>query len=130
MQQLQEASDILVYGKIVRRTVAFAAKSTTLDAESLAIIKNIANELVNLPRYRVQLDAYIGVKSSQRKLTEVRLVAVRHALVKAGVNERRIHIRKARSAKIVVLSKDRLPMDTKKITITIKTQSQAKDGQK
>jgi len=127
-QQLQDVSDPLIYGKMIHHTILFAAKTTKLDAQNQKAIKEIAASLVNVPHYRIQLDAYIGIKSSQRKLSEARIAAVHKALVKAGIAERRIHTRKARSAKAVVLSGDAVAHDTKKVNITIKISGPSKES--
>jgi len=121
MAELQEVSDNLVYGKETNHVVLFAAKSTSLDESALASIKEVAEHVKGMPHYRVLLVAYVGHRTSQRHLTEARLSAVRHALVKAGIADKHIRITKTGGAKAVVLSRDKIAMDTKKITIIVKT---------
>ena len=85
----------------------------------------MAGTLSVLHNYRVQLDAYMGILASQRKLTEARVLAVRRALIEEGVNEHVIHTHKKRGGKkAVLLGGEKLAVDTKKITITIKFHSQ------
>ena len=127
IQQLQEVADPLIYGKTISRTISFAPKTTKLDDDSLATIKEVAGTLSTLRNYRVQLDGYIGRKASQRKLSETRLSAVKKALVKAGINEHVIHIKKEGSAKAVILRNSGMAVDTKKVTIIIKINSQTKE---
>ena len=123
--QLQEVADSLTYGKTISHTIIFSPKSTKLDAQSRASIKEVAGTLSVLHNYRVQLDAYMGILASQRKLTEARVLAVRRALIEEGVNEHVIHTHKKRGGKkAVLLGGEKLAVDTKKITITIKFHSQ------
>jgi outer membrane protein OmpA-like peptidoglycan-associated protein len=127
MAELQEVYDALHFGKEARRTVTFAHKSAHLTTEALAVIREVAVKVKDLPHYRVELKVYAGKKLWQRHLTEARLNAVRHALVQAGVGERHIRVRKEGGAKVVVLSRDGIPINTKIVTITVKTHYQHKE---
>ena len=119
--ELQEISDALVYGKESNHVIVFTHKSTKLDEQGMAAIKEVAQRVEGLPHYRVELLAYVGHRLHQRHLTEKRLNTVRLALIKAGVGDKHIKIKKEGGAKAVILSRDKIAMDTKKITILVKT---------
>lgn len=121
--QVQEVSDPLLYGKEISHILAFGYKKTALTDEHKAMIKEVAERIAGLKNYKVQVRAYIGKKASQRKLTETRLANVRHALVRAGVPERAVRLKKDGSAKAVILSGDNAAVNTKIVTITIKSTS-------
>ena len=126
MAELQEISDALVYGKQTDHVIVFALKSTEIDAAGLAAIKDVAEQVKGLPHYRVMLLTYTGHRASQRHMSEARLANVKHALIKAGIAEKHIRIKKTGGAKAVVLSRDKVAMDTKKITIIVKTHDKTK----
>lgn len=120
--ELQDISDSLIYGKETSYAVSFAPKTTSLDDEGKAVIKQVATSVSSKNNYTVELRAYLGRGAAQRKLGERRLAEVRRALVKAGVPSRHIHLRKHGSAKAVILSGDKEPaLTTKKVQITLKT---------
>lgn len=124
--ELQDAVDAKEYGRETQRIIQFAAKSTGLDDAAKAAVADVAAAVKGLPQYRVQLLVYYGRKASQKQMTDERLNVVRKALVKAGVNERHIRTRKVGGSKVVILSRDGIAMDTKKITVTVKTQNVSK----
>jgi hypothetical protein len=119
--ELQEIYDAMLYGQEKERVIVFAYKSKALDEGARAAIKEIADIVTGMPGYRVELMVYTGRKLSQRRLTDARLAVVRKALVKAGVSDRYIRIKKVGGSKVVILSRDGIAMDTKKITVTVKT---------
>ncbi|NBO20193.1 MAG: hypothetical protein EBV03_13430, partial [Proteobacteria bacterium] len=113
-----------------RRTLTFAPNVTTLSEEHKAAIGDVMCHVGDLAGkdYWVQLRAYTGKKSSQRRLTESRLVNVRRALVQAGVPLDHIRIKKEGSAKAVILSHDAMAVNTKIITITVQPNPQEMPG--
>jgi outer membrane protein OmpA-like peptidoglycan-associated protein len=121
LAELQEASDPLVYGKESTQQIAFAFKSTRLDSAGAAALHDIAAGLQGKTRYTVELNAYIGKLAWQRKLSESRITVVRRALVKDGIPENHIRVRKQGSAKAVILSRDTVALNTKVVTVTVKT---------
>jgi len=126
LPELQEVSDELTFGKESAHVVVFASKSTAIDDAGMATITDIAGKVAGLQHFRVLLEVYTGHSVSQRHLTEKRLSAVRHALVKAGVADRHIRVEKE-GGKAVVLSRDNIAVDTKKITILVKTHEKTKE---
>jgi len=118
---LQEAADAKVYGAESNKVVIFAAKSTTLDDAGKATVKEVADSVAGIPSYRIKLIIYSGRAAHQKQLTDARVSAVRKALVKAGVKDRHIRIKKEGGSKVVILSRDGIAMDTKKVTIMVKT---------
>jgi outer membrane protein OmpA-like peptidoglycan-associated protein len=124
--ELQEAVDPLIYDSDLVSIIEFEKKSKTLNPQAEEAIKEVADHIASLQSYRVQLEAYMGKKLDQRKMTEARLLVVRKALVGMGVSERAINVKKIGSAKAVILSGDDLPVDTKKIIITVKMRESAK----
>jgi outer membrane protein OmpA-like peptidoglycan-associated protein len=117
--QLQEVADPLLYGSEVSRSLTFEYKKTSLSPEHQQVIKDVAEMALRLKSDKVQVRAYIGKKASQRKLTETRLSNVRRALIKAGMPERMVRVKKDGSAKAVILSGDNHAVNTKLVTITI-----------
>lgn len=109
-----------VYDEAFRRSITFAPNSTRLTDENKADITEVVRTLndIGSKDYWVELRAYVGRKSSQRKLTEARIGAVKKMLVKDGVHARQIRIQRE-GAKGVMLSRDNIPMNTKVVTITI-----------
>lgn len=122
MAELQEASDALNFGRQSDHIVTFASGSASLDEPALATVNEVAKTVEGMPRYRVRLLSYVGHGQSQRRLSDRRLAAVRHALVKAGVEDKHIRVKKEGGAQAVVLSRDHIVADAKKITILVKTQ--------
>jgi outer membrane protein OmpA-like peptidoglycan-associated protein len=121
MAELQDVSDHLMYGQEKARVIDFPPHSVTLSDEAQATIREMAGHLAGRRHYTVELEAYIGIKASQRKLSETRLDVVRRALIREGVRADRIRIRKQANAKAVILGPDALAINTKKVRITIKT---------
>lgn len=121
MAELQELSDTARYGKETKHVIVFEPKSTAIDEQGLAMISEVAQSVATLPNYRVILLSYTGKRASQRHITEKRLGNVRRALVKAGVGDKHIRIKKAGGTKAVILSRDNIAADTKKVTILVKT---------
>lgn len=114
-----------------RRTLSFAPNVTKLSDEHNALITEVMCHVSDLAGdYWVQLRAYVGKKSSQRKLTEARIGNVKKALVKAGVPADHIRIKKEGSAKAVILSKDTIAVDTKIVTVTVQPSLQDIPGGK
>ena len=126
MAELQEVSDAIVFDKEASHSVLFSRKSTNLDKQGMAVIKSVAERVAGLPHYRVMLLAYTGRAAHQRHMTEERIAKVRRALVKAGVSEKHIAVKKEGGAKAVLISSDHggdhIEKNTKKITIIVKTQ--------
>lgn len=115
-----------------RRTLEFAPEVTRLTDEQVAGLKAVVASASALPdeQYWVRVRAYMGKKTSQRKLTEARLQAVKKALMQAGVPEKRIYVKREGSAKAVVLSRDTIAIDTKVVNVTIEAHPDhpAKEG--
>lgn len=121
MTELQDVEDGFQYSSESVMPVSFARQSITLDDAAQAVIKGVAAKVAGVRYYRIELQSYTGIKASQKRLTRARLEAVRKALVASGIPKRNINVRKYRSVSAVMLSEDKLAVDTKKIYITIKT---------
>lgn len=126
ISELQEIADTLTSGQESNHVIAFARKSTALDEQGKAVIKAVAEQVAHMPDYRVKLVIYSGRKLKQRQLTDKRVQMVRKALVNAGVKGRNIKIKKEGGSKVVILSRDGIAMDTKKVTIMVKIHQKSK----
>lgn len=126
-QQFNAALDDLIdvaglsSGRGFQRPFVFAENQLALTAEHKAMVDDVASHVLSLAAdsYWVQLKAYVGKKSAQRKLTESRLYAVKKALVASGVPARQVRVVKVGSAKAVYLSRDDVAHDTKVVTLTV-----------
>ncbi len=107
-----------IYARAFRRDIVFEANVTKLSEANNADIGDVVCELQGAKDYWVELRAYVGKKASQKKLTELRIAAVKKALVKAGVPSRQIRTHRE-GGKSVMLSQDNIPKNTKVVTITI-----------
>ena len=125
--ELQEVSDAIVYGKETSHVIVFEPKKTDIDEEGLKTIKAIAQRVEGLPHYRVMVLAYTGNGIKQRHLTGKRVGNVRKALIAAGISEKHIRVKKSGGAKAVILSRDNIAADGKKITILVKTHDTTKE---
>jgi len=125
--ELQEVSDAIQFGMEKTYVVVFQPKSVALDEQALATVKDVAGRVAALPRYRVMLVTYTGKRPAQRHIVERRLSSVRRALVKAGVGGKNIRVKKHGGSTVVILSRDNIAVDTKKITIIVKTHETRKE---
>lgn len=119
LSDLQSVQDGLRYGPEASHVITFAPGSTALDAKDLEIVEGVAQALKQKNYYIVELHTYMGRRSVQHSLSEERLMAVRQALIKAGVSHRGIRFKKEGGASTVLLEGE--PLTSKKITIIVKT---------
>lgn len=127
MADLQDISDDFKFGRETAHVVSFARGSAEVDATGQAAVKQVADLLAGKTRYRVTLQMYVGVKQAQRTLSEARIAVVRKLLIAAGVDAKSIHIRKYGNLRRVVLSRDKIPANTKVVTITVKTHHELRE---
>lgn len=126
--ELQDVSDLLFSGKENTYTIEFPHKSTRLSDENKATIKEIAEHLKSGGKYSIQLKAYTGILAWQRKLSEARINVVHRELVRDGVQNGSIHVKKHKgSSKAVILSRDTQERNTKKVIIKIQMHNQVKE---
>lgn len=127
LSQLLEQAGPEVYDQAFRRSISFAPNSTALTEENKADISDVVCQLADMGKdYWVELRAYVGRKSSQRKLTEARISNVRRMLIKDGVHPHQIRVHREGAKRAVMLSRDNIPMNTKVVTITITAEPHGK----
>jgi OOP family OmpA-OmpF porin len=118
MADLQTVADSFKFGEKTVHSLEFPAGSATLDAEDLAVIRNIAHTLKPLPDYRIELKAYTTSNSVEAKaLTEKRISALRSAFIRRGMVAERIKQVAQDESKAVVFSSDEPQGNTVDITV-------------
>lgn len=123
--ELQTIADDLIHGAYSKNSIEFYTGSADLDADAKYIIVKISRHLAKSNNYVLELDAHRNVKdskSSKGLLAYKRLVAVRNAMVKAGVPSAKVFFTKPykiSSASVVHLSNDKIVENSNKIDIII-----------
>ncbi|MES2766737.1 MAG: OmpA family protein [Bacteroidota bacterium] len=83
-------------GSAFTKALLFDFKMATIKAESMPVIEEIADQLLQYPRVRLEVQGHtdnIGTETANQILSEARAQAVVDALVKLGVEEKRLRPR-------------------------------------
>ncbi|HYF04313.1 MAG TPA: OmpA family protein [Patescibacteria group bacterium] len=83
-------------GSAFTKAILFDFKMATIKLESMPIIEQIADQLLQYPRIRLEIQGHtdnIGQEATNQKLSEARAQAVVDALVARGIEEKRLRPR-------------------------------------
>lgn len=126
--EVQDVADFFVYGKAMARSVSFAPGSVKLDAGNRGVLQTIADKVKGAGGYSIEIKAAVGPRASDRKLAAARLSAVKAAMGEAGIDLKAVEVVKEDGSKTVVLSKDKIALDARKVDIDVKISSKKKEG--
>lgn len=110
--ELQEIATLLNDGEEKNHGIDFAPHSAVPDGKASAMIRAIARRAVRAKIYSVELEG------GGRELGEKRLLAVKAALVAAGMDGDRIHV--VRMSQAVRLSCDTEPGAGERVNVTVR----------
>lgn len=95
---------------VATHRVVFASKSAKLDARAQKMVRNVVNKTKTAANYSILIDGHageLGNDAEQKELVEQRELALRAALVEAGLIDSRVTIAKTEpEAKPVVLGSE------------------------
>jgi outer membrane protein OmpA-like peptidoglycan-associated protein len=119
----------MAFNEETEHTLAFAKNSTHLSTENRDMLREVAKEVAHRSHYVIEIAAADTMGTKERKLANARLSTVHSALIKIGVAEKYIRVKKEADNKKVYLSCDVSPENKGTVTVTVKT-LEAQEGAK